>query len=139
MTGRAGHAPLHVVIKVVEVHGPRGGTMHALVLECGSFVTRRLKTMSAAPERVPCVACFISQQLTLEPVVHQRAAKPPGYRYTKASAEREEAGWTSTTCGLAIRMDDGGWAWRREDITCHRCITAMDAAPMAKRRGPRKA
>lgn len=63
MTDRAGQAPLHVVVKVVEVRGPRGGTLHALVLECGSFVTRRLKAGAAAPERVPCVACFIRGQM----------------------------------------------------------------------------
>jgi hypothetical protein len=122
MGDKAGQAPLHAVVKVMEVRGPRGGTVHVLVLSCGSFVTRRLKEIHAAPESVPCIACFVREQMTLEPVVHARITDDQLYK-----------GVVATRCGLNIDVEQG-WAWGRHDVTCGRCVAAMDAAPKKKRR-----
>jgi len=62
----SGGAPRHAVKRVMEMKGPRGGTLHVLVLECGSFSTRRLK--GAPPDSIPCVACFVTAQLRQEEI-----------------------------------------------------------------------
>jgi hypothetical protein len=62
-------APLSEVSDVFEVDGPRGGTLHVLMLGCGCFTTRRLKAGAPPPEQVPCIACFVAKQ------VRERAAK----------------------------------------------------------------
>lgn len=124
-----GTAPLRLVMKVIELRGPRGGTMHALVLECGCFVTRRLKEMQLAPERVPCVACFIRNQMTLEPIVHLAT----GYSSGRRPPMREFL----AMCGVTLRDNDGGWTNLPQAATCPRCLAEM---PIAKaRRPPRRA
>lgn len=71
-------APLREVVRVVEVRGPRGGTIHALVLSCGCFMTRRLKDGKRPPLEVPCLACFVNasvrKKLEEETSVSSRAS-----------------------------------------------------------------
>ena len=50
-------APLRAVTDIVDIEGPRGGIINVLILECGCFVTRRLKR--DPPLSVPCIACFV--------------------------------------------------------------------------------
>lgn len=120
-------APLHTVVKVMEMTGPRGGTIHVLVLECGAFMTRRLKDMCAAPERVPCVACFVKANIGADGwvVVHQRVV---GSSLVLGDDDK-----MLTTCGEVMRNDTGGWVWRREHVTCPRCL-AVPATPLKRRR-----
>lgn len=56
-------APSCRVERVVECSGPRGGTIHVLVLACGAWLTRRLKDGKPPPESAPCIACFLKAQL----------------------------------------------------------------------------
>jgi hypothetical protein len=48
------------VVRVLELKGERGGRLLVCVLSCGCFSTRRSTT---PPKRMPCVACFVQEQL----------------------------------------------------------------------------
>jgi hypothetical protein len=73
-----GRAPVHAVRKVLEVEGPRGGLLHVLVLECGAYMTKRLK--GPPPAAVPCIACFVRAQAAAElpPATHVRSHSDRG-------------------------------------------------------------
>jgi hypothetical protein len=46
---------------IEEIPGPRGGTLHVLVLSCGCFTTRRLRAGQTPPREVPCIACYVRE------------------------------------------------------------------------------
>lgn len=50
------------VVRVLELEGERGGVIMVCVLACGCVATRR---GYIPPKRMPCVACFVKEQLAL--------------------------------------------------------------------------
>jgi hypothetical protein len=51
------------VARIVEVKGPRGGTIQVLYLRCGCWVTRRLKAGAPPPVAIFCIGCHVRRQL----------------------------------------------------------------------------
>jgi hypothetical protein len=54
-------APIREVIRIHELTGPRGGTIKVHVLSCNHWITRR-----QAQKHVPCIACFLESEGTVE-------------------------------------------------------------------------
>jgi hypothetical protein len=63
VTNLPGPPPACAVARILEITGPKGGTIHVLLLRCGSWVTRRLRPGSPPPVKVSCIGCHIRRQL----------------------------------------------------------------------------